>query len=534
MVSQRREQLSSVFNNPNIIISDDQNPNSSMWIDEAIWGHRLYDEQTPWFTYLEFMNIVISEDSRDSLLQEIKGFNKLIYKPHQRLYLRNILFNYPLARMINILHDEKHDDARWKKWLDDIYKMQQGIIQPDFTYIRKHFKHFDDFVDIVKLVQSCCFEINSNKRWTSKFVFPYCKEALYEDLDNEANTNDRRFFARTGELLYLMLCRASSKDKLINLIKKRLLDNFDPTWTAIIKSLQPNDINSYKISEREAGFLPYKNHDCFDMLCDDWCALLELCISPAELIPHIVRITGFHLLRYQQIISKEICNDPYPSYYVSEIIAPKKTSVREHSVNSYQQNNQQSLKAIINFIDNLKNTDEWKSAINNTDSFETCKEFLRQSVLWPRKDDDYEGNCNPDDLYAELKSSALRRHEQHAANVHRVYGKEIGLVSKRGTNQLRYAPDDSFLKTLIITTVVQQMEFSEFLSKVFDKYNVVIGDIEADKMMNISKADIDKKSFQNNAVRLEHRLSCMGLLKRLSDGCAYIINPYAGGNNGNI
>ena len=23
------------------------------WIDEAIWGHRLHDEQTPWLTLLE-------------------------------------------------------------------------------------------------------------------------------------------------------------------------------------------------------------------------------------------------------------------------------------------------------------------------------------------------------------------------------------------------------------------------------------------------------------------------------------------------
>jgi hypothetical protein len=30
---------------------------SSMWVDEAIWGHRLYDEQLPWFVFLEFLNV---------------------------------------------------------------------------------------------------------------------------------------------------------------------------------------------------------------------------------------------------------------------------------------------------------------------------------------------------------------------------------------------------------------------------------------------------------------------------------------------
>ena len=30
---------------------------SSMWVDEAIWGHRLYDEQSPWMVLLEFLNV---------------------------------------------------------------------------------------------------------------------------------------------------------------------------------------------------------------------------------------------------------------------------------------------------------------------------------------------------------------------------------------------------------------------------------------------------------------------------------------------
>ena len=33
-----------------------------MWVDEAIWGHRLYDEETPWLAFLEFLNVLGSED----------------------------------------------------------------------------------------------------------------------------------------------------------------------------------------------------------------------------------------------------------------------------------------------------------------------------------------------------------------------------------------------------------------------------------------------------------------------------------------
>jgi hypothetical protein len=53
---------------------------------------------------------------------------------------------------------------------------------------------------------------------------------------------------------------------------------------------------------------------------------------------------------------------------------------------------------------------------------------------------------------------------------------------------------------------------------------LVFGDREAEQA-RIDR-EIDKKPFQANALRLEQRLSSLGLLKRLSDACAYVENPY--------
>ena len=33
-----------------------------LWVDEAIWGHRLHDEQTPWLTLLEFLGVLLAEN----------------------------------------------------------------------------------------------------------------------------------------------------------------------------------------------------------------------------------------------------------------------------------------------------------------------------------------------------------------------------------------------------------------------------------------------------------------------------------------
>jgi hypothetical protein len=102
--------------------------------------------------------------------------------------------------------------------------------------------------------------VNSNKRWTSKFVFPYGRDCLYEDLDNSASTNDRRFFGRTGEMLYLMLSRAERKDELLTALKARL-SKTDATWDSIIKCLQPADDEQVS-GERANSFLPYEHHQC--------------------------------------------------------------------------------------------------------------------------------------------------------------------------------------------------------------------------------------------------------------------------------
>lgn len=41
-----------------------------IWVDEAIWGHRLHDEQSPWLTFLEFLNVLLAEKVAGRALKE--------------------------------------------------------------------------------------------------------------------------------------------------------------------------------------------------------------------------------------------------------------------------------------------------------------------------------------------------------------------------------------------------------------------------------------------------------------------------------
>jgi hypothetical protein len=71
------------------------------------------------------------------------------------------------------------------------------------------------------------------------------------------------------------------------------------------------------------------------------------------------------------------------------------------------------------------------------------------------------------------------------------------------------------------------MEFQEFLSILHARYGFIIGHHQAGPY--ITQGLSDQKSFEDNARRLELRLASLGLLRRLSDACAYIENPYTTG-----
>jgi hypothetical protein len=507
------------MNDPLISLPESFDPSSSMWVDEAIWGHRLYDEQSPWMVFLEFLNVFHYEIGKGRAFEEPNGLNTLKYRAAHRLYLRNLLFNNP--HLAEIRFGFPHDINRWDEWLKRM-KTATGIAHPQFGYLKDRFHTFDDFSEVVSLIRSSSLEVNSNKRWTSKFVFPYGKHSLYEDLDSNASTNDRRFFGRTGEVLYLICCRTKHKRELLSAFQK-YLGRVDSTWDSIVKALQPPDEDEAVGSERANAFLPYTEHPCFDALAEDWISILRLNIAGFDILPHLVSLAGLHLVRYQLMVSRQILGYSHQPSFICEVVAPKKTLVREISCELYQDNNLLPAQAVDAYISKIETSESWRQALMENGAFEKCRQILRETVRWS---EDYEGPSDPQDLMLALRQAAMKRHRQHVANIHRTYGRDIGLVSKRGTVKLRYAPNDSLLKTLLFANVDRRTELNEFLAKLQRRYGIIFGDREAEQVLD--KGDFDKKAFQANSRRLEQRLGSLGVLKRLSDGCAYVINPYHG------
>ena len=493
------------------------NPDPSMWVDEAIWGHRFHDQQTPWLIFLEFLNIFVYENSKEQAFIERDGFNTLKYKPQRRIELRNILFNNPY--LYEIKNQNISDNHKWNEWFTSMQK-SQALINPQFNYINKKFQSFDDFAALVSIIQTTSLEVDTNKRWTSRFVFPYGPSCLYEDLNKDAKTNDRNFFGRTGELLYLMLSRSEKKEDLkIKLLP--LVNGTRSSWNSIVESLQPSEL-AQSGNELGKSFLPYPKHNSYNQIAEDWLSILNLDMPGYDAMPHLVNLIGLHLIKYQLTVAKDVAGVNGDYYMICEVVSPKKSLIRELAIDTYQTNNLLTIQALHKFLENIENSSEWIDAKSTPGAFSQCRKLLENVVLWG---DDYEGTSNPDALIAELKKAAKKRHTQHVSQVHRTYGRSIGLISKRGTNKLRYAPNDDLLKSIIFATVQQRMECSLFLQEVYKKYGFIFGDKEASSVLKQSESDI--KAFQANSKRFEQRLASLGLLKRLSDGCAYVLNPYS-------
>lgn len=500
-------------------ISHEDRTGPAFWVDEAIWGHRLHDEQTPWLILLEFLGVLRSEQLAGRALAEAE-FNALSYRPQTQLRLRNLIFNNPY--LLTIGAERLSDDAAWTKWLELMEQNAGGLESRDFSYLRGRFDTFEDLASVVGFLQSSAIEGTSNKRWSSKFVFPFGPSALYEDaaVTSSGVSTDRRFFARTGEVLYLMLCRSKRAAELKERLVGKLFEQ--PTvYDRLVAALQGEP----QLAERDrpGAYLPCSTHPIFDQLAEDWIAILDSPISVFDALPHIVTITGLNLVRYQLDRARELL-DSVPITMICEIVSPRKTVIRDLAADSFQSNNALPGLAIEHYVRSAETSHEWQVAVASDDALLSAAEVLGHQFDWPDPDDLPTGMSNPADLINELVARAKTRHGQHVGKVHSTWARQIGLSSRRSSRRVRYAPTDRLLKTLVVCCVRERMEFKDFLAALYERYGLVIGDQQAASIIGAGRAD--QEDFSDNARRLEERLISLGLLNRLSDSAAYVENPF--------
>lgn len=494
-------------------------------VDENIWGHRLYDEQLPHLTVLEFLGVLGSNLDRPLRPHEEAG-GTVKFQPQRQIRLRGLLFNNPYVESIAL--SALPDEEKWRLWFEKFDQGKTGNGDDDMRYVRKSFSSFDDFAKAIELLRSSSFESRSNKRWSSKFVFPFGPDAIYEDLEIDSSgkmSNDRRFFARTGELLYLMLTRAKRGAELGDILAKRLFDAKAP-MNRLIHTLQ----GSKQLADepRSSGYLPEISNPRFDQICEDWLAILSRDMPIYDALEHLISITGLNMLLYFLERAKCIAGDADPIEIICEIVSKERTKVRSLSGDSYQFNQALPARAVRAYVEKIRQEDEWEAAgVSEFPESERIR-LMRERFQWPRidaeDDEDYSGKST-DTLLSDLVELAIYRHEQHVGKIHASWSRAIGLSSRRLSRRTRYAPNDRLLKSLVVAIVDDRMQFDEFLAAAKQRYRIVIGDIEGARLVHAKL--LDQEELSENRNNLEARLVSLGLVRRLSDSCSFVENPFA-------
>jgi hypothetical protein len=503
-------------------------PNISHWLEESIWGHRLWHRQTPWLVFLEMLNVADGRAGGGAPFGSSQHVEKDHVRSRKRLLLRHLL--YRNAELTLLASKQRPDAELWESWSKYFAQQLDDDAKIDVAFLRSRFPRFRDFAATVKLLRettvypsNAAGEASSERRWTSTFVFPFGVSALYVDLD-ESFSRDATRFGRTGDILYQMLARSKYVTELKPLFQAFL--NTDRQLNKLVAKLQDPAGEEWNGGDREGSYLPYRRHAAYDRLAEDWLRIHRLNLAGYDAYQHYVNLAALHLILYHLETAATWAKWPRVRFFC-EVLAPRMEAVRRLSIESFQTNEGATLQAlnagwehILSSPEFLKMDAEAKD-LPEEDRVAEMRDFIHERMVLPA--DDYLGCSTTVELKARIWESLESKAEDNLGLLHRAYGRACGLVSRRGARLYRYAPTDSFLKTIVLATVERRMELREFLQAIFERYHLVFGPNEANAARG--SADFDASVFEKNARRLEERLKSMGMLNRLSDGVAFVENP---------
>ena len=193
----------------------------------------------------------------------------------------------------------------------------------------------------------------------------------------------------------------------------------------------------------------------------------------------------------------------------------------ELSIDSLSGNRTLSDRAIQAYISQIVADPDCQRALSASVPAEAVRQYLFRRFYWTPEE---QSQGDPRSSIQALRSYATRRHSQHLGRVHIEWCRHIGLLASRRGTGTWYSPDDALLKALVLVTVDRRQEYHLFLQDLYRRYRLIVGVQEAQHAFG--SLPIDEKAFAQNTQRLEQRLRTMGLLRRLSDDCAYVENPF--------
>ncbi|MER9526055.1 hypothetical protein NKI96_21090 [Mesorhizobium sp. M0292] len=512
-------------------VPETQNLSSvKLWCEYAIWGLLFYDDQSPWLTVVEALHICFHRKGQgDPVFTAVASVTSaeheaITYRLRLNNELRHMLFRD--REVIRIANGQSVDEkARWHGWLETVSRDYTGL---ELGYLQDEFDTFGEMARSVELLRTAEIEAQSAKRWTSRHILPLGPDMLFADV-NDKNSLDRKFMRRTGEMLYLMLNRASLRDELGRLIETRLLNSGSP-WNRLARRI--GGPTTASVGDTHIGYLPMSSASSYDRLAQDWIALLSLRNIPVEsLLDPLERVSGLMQILYILERAQETIGDnvPVPPFFLDLLGAPGNNPIRKLSANQFKRHRSMQIEAIGAFIDAFADSDHWSAVLASAAGGKEAMDLLATRFRWkPSRSPNPDWMPPPEEQLAELRTQAQNSKGHSITSTFSNHAKHIGMLRAQRSSGTWYAPSDAFLEALVLANITTPMEFGDFLHRLMTRYNIVVGPEEVRIAFNVKTSALPAPlaDLKENERRLEDRLRVLGFLDRKSDDCAFVINPF--------
>jgi hypothetical protein len=509
----------------------------STQLSAQIWGHRFKDGQKGAEYVLEFLN-VLKGTSYD--------FSANNYSRVRSTGLRQFIFEGDKegakTGVVSLTTEQK----------DSLYELVDN--KDELNVIRDFFRNLE-----IPLTDGT--GKSANRSWYAKTLYPLHESLLFFELRTHSKGNqksysfERNFFARGGELYFLMLSygtennidlREKIQDRLKTLLgKNKAIENIVSKISSRLNDDNNGSSDLYPLKKdagnnREYPMLPVTDDVIYSEFAEEFYNLISLNIDIYELFELMTSLITFQLGRY--MLKRAQLNELDKVTFFFDCLDAQVGPIQKLSARSFSDN---ELLIKNKFEDFFKQTFDEKIPSKefvdeNLQSWHADPELLiellglsRLSKVRKNKVAKVIRKCDSYDkvminLFNVVKDIVSDQLKKHQLSIVRGLTRDGGYGGYRRGSKYRYFMSDTFIQALVYGNLEpgQQMEFHAFLEKVYQKYGFIVGELQAKENGIYEKSKLNVSYFQRNEYALREKLRHNGLLIEYSDATAMIRNPY--------
>lgn len=538
-----------------------------------IWGHRLRTGQH-WMEYmLEFLSVVSGfEYELGQGLSARAGEEgyRVAYRIPKRLGLRRFVF-----------YDgrEKTPDPRDKRAADEVVKRLRARLPNDqqtseelLGQLRSLLRSFSAIEDSRSWYAKSLFPVHEEfllwealRKGSTKFQYTgRAEELTVAELDKGVEFFARNFFARGGELYYLLISAGTEGDPdrrgRIAAGLRRLLTERNQTlgdfakiingaWSELVAGEGDQTIKG------EIGWILDPDCALYRQFAEDLDIFLDNRLDSLECLELLAHLISFHIVCYiyhrahpasaPEGHASGSCLEACRPQMLVDLLGDEEGGViRERSAALLRRHEAWQIERVRELIGEqvrawaaeqpddggllsyLQQESERYFGRARTRAQEAYKERIAQ--LSARM---AQGGLAREDVirgYADVVFNALSPDfRQNFLAVHGRLGRAVGLIAPRKGPRPRFALGDTLLKTLVTANLRpgETLSFGVMLERLHERYGIVVGPGEARAAGLIERLRINEEYYARNRDALLARMRRAGLVAQYSDATALVRRP---------